>query len=124
MRNLMAAPLLTVATMLAPAVAHADPVGDYVSRSGKSVCAELDKVQDGGDFFRLALHVAHDGGFSIKDAANVIGRSVTADCPWEAPNPPAAMTVAPIALSKARRAMLSLISFPPRLRCKLLTESR
>jgi len=85
MRNLMAAPLLTVATMLAPAVAHADPVGDYVSRSGKSVCAELDKVQDGGDFFRLALHVAHDGGFSIKDAANVIGRSVTADCPWEAP---------------------------------------
>jgi hypothetical protein len=45
-------------------------------------------------------------------------------CPWEAPNPPAAMTVAPIALSKARRAMLSLISFPPRLRCKPPTGSR
>ena len=81
----MAVPLLAAATMLAPTVAHADPVGDYVSRNGKAVCAELDKVQDGGDFFRLALTVAHDGKFTIKDAANVIGRAVVADCPSEEP---------------------------------------
>ncbi len=79
----IAVPLLAVATMLAAPVAHADPVSDYVSRSGKAVCAELDKVQDGGDFFRLALTVAHDGKFSIKEAANVIGQSAVADCPWE-----------------------------------------
>ena len=81
----MAVPLLAAATMLAPTVAHADPVGDYVSRNRKAVCAELDKVQDGGDFFRLALTVAHDGKFTIKDAANVIGRAVVADCPSEEP---------------------------------------
>jgi hypothetical protein len=81
----MAMPLLAAATMLAPTVAHADPVGDYVGRSGKAVCAELDKVQDGGDFFRLTLTVAHDGKFTIKDAANVIGRAVASDCPSEEP---------------------------------------
>ena len=81
----MAVSLPAAAIVLTPAVAHADPVGDYVSRSGKEVCAELDKVQDGGDFFRLALAVAHDGKFNIKDAANVIGRAVAADCPSEGP---------------------------------------
>ena len=81
----MAAPLLAAAAMLAPTVAHADPIADYVSRNGKAVCAELDKVQDGGDFFRLALTVAHDGKFTIKDAANVIGRAVASDCPSEEP---------------------------------------
>jgi hypothetical protein len=96
MRNLSTAPgaaravciavsLLAAPIALTPAVAHADPMGDYVSRNGPAVCAELDKVQDGGDFFRLALTVAHDGKFNIKDAANVIGRAVTADCPSEAP---------------------------------------
>ena len=77
--------LLAATTTLAPTIVHADPVGDYVSRSGKAVCAQLDKVQDGGDFFRLALTVAHDGKFTIKDAANVIGRAVVADCPSEEP---------------------------------------
>jgi|GEM_PF-3560871 len=81
----MAVSLLAAAIVLTPSVAHADPMGDYVSRSGKAVCAELDKVQDGGDFFRLALAVAHDGKFTIKDAANVIGRAVAADCPSEEP---------------------------------------
>jgi hypothetical protein len=74
---------LLAAIVLTPAVAHADPMGDYVSRSGKAVCAELDKVQDGGDFFRLTLTVAHDGKFSIKDAADVIEQSAIADCPWQ-----------------------------------------
>ena len=84
MRTLhMAVPLLGVAAMLAPAVAHADPLDDYVSRNGKTVCAALDKVQTGGDIFRLSLTVAHDGGFSLKDAASVIGRSAAADCPWD-----------------------------------------
>ncbi len=80
-----AAPLLAVAAtaMLAPAVAHAGPVDDYVSRNGKTVCAALDKAQTGGDIFRLSLTIAHDGGFSLKDAANVIGRSAASDCPWE-----------------------------------------
>ena len=81
----MAVPLLVVAAMPAPAVAHANPVDDYVSRNGKAVCAALDKAQDGGDVFRLALTVAHDGGFSVKDAGSVIGRSAAADCPWEVP---------------------------------------
>jgi hypothetical protein len=81
----LAMSLLAGATTLAPTAAHADPIADYVSRSGKAVCAELDKVQDGGDFFRLALTVAHDGKFTIKDAANVIGRAVTSDCPSEEP---------------------------------------
>jgi hypothetical protein len=81
----MAVPLLAVAALLAPAVAHADPLDDYVSRNGKAVCAALDKVQTGGDIFKLALTIAHDGGFGIKDAASVIGRSAVADCPWNAP---------------------------------------
>jgi hypothetical protein len=81
----MVMPLLAVAAMLAPAVAHADPMDDYVSRNGKAVCAALDRAQTGRDIFRLALTVAHDGGFSLKDAADVIGRSAVADCPWEEP---------------------------------------
>lgn len=86
MRTLhIAVPLLAVAAMLAPAVAHAGPVDDYVSRNGKAVCAALDKAQTGGDIFRLSLTIAHDGGFSLKDAANVIGRSAAADCPWDEP---------------------------------------
>jgi len=81
----VAVSLFAVSAMLAPAVAHADAVDDYVSRSGKAVCAALDKVQDEGDIFRLSLTIAHDGRFNIKDAASVIGRSVAANCPWEAP---------------------------------------
>jgi len=80
----MAAPLL-VAAVSAPAVAHASPVDDYVNRNGKAVCAELDKVSDGGDIFRLTLTIAHNSGLSIRDAASVIGRSATAYCPWDAP---------------------------------------
>jgi hypothetical protein len=57
----MAVPLLAVAAMLAPAVAHADPVDDYISRNGKAVCAALDKAQTEGDIFGLALAIAHDG---------------------------------------------------------------
>ncbi len=75
-------PILAVAAMLAPAVAHADALDDYVNRNGKTVCAALDKAQSGGDIFRLALEVAHDGGFSLKEGASVIGRSAAADCPW------------------------------------------
>jgi hypothetical protein len=79
-----AAPLLVAATsMLAPAVAHAAPLDDYVSRNGKTVCAALDRAQTGGDIFRLSLTIAHDGGFSLKDAATVIGRSAASDCPWD-----------------------------------------
>ena len=81
----MAVPLLVVAAVSAPAVAHAGPVDDYVSRNGKAVCAALDRAQDGGEIFRLALTIAHAGGFSLKEAASVIGRSAAADCPWEAP---------------------------------------
>jgi hypothetical protein len=81
----VAVPLLVVAAMAAPAVAHANPVDDDVSRNGKAVCAALYKAQDGGDIFRLALTIARDGVFSVKDAASVIGRSAAADCPWEAP---------------------------------------
>lgn len=77
--------LFVVAAIPAPAVAHANPLDDYVSRNGKAVCAALDRVQDGGDILRLALAIAHDGGFSVKDAASVVGRSAAADCPWEAP---------------------------------------
>ena len=79
----MAAPLFSVVAMLAPAIAHADPQDDYVSHNGKAVCAALDKAQTGGDIFRLSLTIAHAGGFSLKDAANVIARSAVADCPWE-----------------------------------------
>ena len=81
----MAAAVLVVAAMPAPAVAHASPVDDYVNRNGKAVCAELDKVSDGGDIFRLTLTIAHNSGLSIRDAASVIGRSATAYCPWDAP---------------------------------------
>jgi hypothetical protein len=79
------APLFAVAasSILAPAVAHAGPVDDYVTRNGKTVCAALDKAQTGGDIFRLSLTIAHDGGFSLKDAATVIGRAAVNDCPWE-----------------------------------------
>jgi hypothetical protein len=80
----MAAPVLALATAVAPAVAHADPVNDYVSRNGKAVCAALDKVQTSGDIFRLDLTIARDAGFSVKDAATVIGQSAVADCPWNA----------------------------------------
>ena len=81
----MAVPSIAVGTMLAPAVAHADPISDYVSRSGKAVCAELDKVQDKGDIFRLVLTIQHGGQFSTRDAANIIGRSAATNCPWDAP---------------------------------------
>jgi hypothetical protein len=81
----MAVASLAVAAMLTPAVAHASPLDDYVTRNGKTVCAALDRAQTGGDLFRLSLTIAHDGGFSLKDAANVIGRSAAADCPWEEP---------------------------------------
>ncbi len=80
----MAAPLF-VAAMAAPAVAHASPVDDYVSRNSKTVCAQLDQVQDGGDIFRLVLTIRNDSGFSVKDAASVIRRSAVADCPWNLP---------------------------------------
>lgn len=79
----MVAPLVSVAAMLSPAAAHADALDDYVSRNGKAVCAALDKAQTGGDIFRLSLTVAHEGGFSLKDAASVVGRSAVADCPWD-----------------------------------------
>ena len=58
---------------------------ECVQRRGKAVCAALDKAQNGGDIFRLSLTIAHAGGFSLKDAANVIARSAVADCPWEEP---------------------------------------
>ena len=77
--------LLAVAAMLAPAVAHADPLDDYVSRKGTEVCAALSKAQNEGDIFGVELAIAHDGGFSVTDAANVIERSAVADCPWEEP---------------------------------------
>jgi hypothetical protein len=81
----MATPLLAVAATLAPAVAHGDPVDDFVSRNGKAVCAALDKARNEGDIFGLELAIAHDGGFSVTDAANVIERSAVADCPWDEP---------------------------------------
>jgi hypothetical protein len=81
----LAAPLFAVSAVLAPAVAHATPIDDYVSRNGKAVCAALDKVDDGGDIFRLSLHIAKDGGFSVRDAANIIAQSAGTDCPWNSP---------------------------------------
>jgi hypothetical protein len=81
----VAVPLLAVAAMLAPAVAHADPLDDYVSRKGKEVCAALDKADTAGDIFGLEFAIAHDGKFSINDAANAIERSAVADCPWDEP---------------------------------------
>jgi Protein of unknown function (DUF732) len=81
----MAVPLLAVAAMLAPAVAHADPMDDYISRNGKAVCAALDKAQIVGDILRLDFTIARETGFSIKDAASVIGQSAVTDCPWDVP---------------------------------------
>jgi hypothetical protein len=81
----VAVPLLAVAAMLAPAVAHADPLDDYVSRKGKAVCAALDKADTASDIFGLEFAIKHDGGFSINDAANAIERSAVADCPWDEP---------------------------------------
>jgi hypothetical protein len=81
----LAVPLVAVSATLAPAVAHATPIDDYVGRNGKAVCAALDKVGDSGGIFRLSLTIAHDGGFSVKDAASVIGQSAVTDCPWNAP---------------------------------------
>jgi len=46
----MAVPLLAVAAMLAPAVAHADPLDDYVSRKGKEVCAALGRPRTRATF--------------------------------------------------------------------------
>ena len=67
------------------------------ARNGKAVCAALDKAQTEGDIFGIALAVAHDGGFSIRDAASVIGRSAVVDCPWEEPkvNQASVATAAP-----------------------------
>ena len=81
----MAVPLLAVAAMLAPAVARADPLDDYVSRKGNEVCAALGEAQNEGAIFGLELAIAHDGGFSVTDAANVVERSAVADCPLEEP---------------------------------------
>jgi hypothetical protein len=53
----MAVSLFAVAPMLAPAMAHADAVGEYVSRNRTAVCAALDKAQDRGDIFRLSLTI-------------------------------------------------------------------
>ncbi len=52
----LAVSLFVVSGALAPAVAQATPIDDYVGRNGKAVCAALDKVDDGGDIFRLSLH--------------------------------------------------------------------
>jgi hypothetical protein len=68
-----------------PAIANASPVDGYVSQNAAAVCAGLDKAQDGGDVFMLTLAVARDGKFSVKDAANVIGRSAASSCPWNVP---------------------------------------
>jgi hypothetical protein len=78
----LAASLFAISVPLAPAMARATPIDDYVSRNGKAVCAALDKVTDGGDIFRLSLHIAKDGGFSVRDAANIIAQSAGTDCPW------------------------------------------
>ncbi|HUB57007.1 MAG TPA: hypothetical protein VMB04_17830 [Mycobacterium sp.] len=78
-------PLLAVAAMLAPAMAHADPLDDYVSRKGKDVCAALDKADTAADIFGLEFAIRRDGGFSVNDALNAIERSAVADCPWDEP---------------------------------------
>jgi Protein of unknown function (DUF732) len=74
--------LLAVAAVSAPAVAHAGPLDDYANRNGRAVCAELDKADSGGDIFRLALTISKQGGFSLRDAGNIIGRSTAAYCPY------------------------------------------
>jgi len=78
----MAVPLLAVAAMLAPAVAHADPVDDYINRKGKMVCAALDTARTAGDIFRLSLKISRETGFSLRDAASAVGQSAATDCPW------------------------------------------
>ncbi len=75
-------PVLAVAAMLAPAVAHADPVDDYVDRKGKAVCAALDQAKTVGDIFKLSLRISRETGFNIKDAASAVGQSAATDCPW------------------------------------------
>jgi len=74
-------PLLALAAVLAPAVAHADPVDDYIARKGKVVCGELDKAQSTGDIFRLSLEISHDTGFSLRDAASAVSLSAATYCP-------------------------------------------
>jgi hypothetical protein len=81
----LAVPLLLAGALPAPAIAHASPVDGYVSQNATAVCAGLDKAQDGGDIFMLTLAVARDGKFSVKDAANVIGRAAAGTCPWNVP---------------------------------------
>jgi hypothetical protein len=81
----MAVPLLVVAALTAPAIAHATPVDGYVSQNASAICAGLDKAQDGGDIVMLTLAVARDGKFSVRDAANVVGRSAASSCPWNVP---------------------------------------
>ncbi len=75
-------PVLAVAAMLAPAVAHADPVDDYVDRKGKVVCAALDQARTPGDIFRLSLKISRETGFNLRDAASAVGQSASTDCPW------------------------------------------
>ncbi|MGB8388387.1 DUF732 domain-containing protein [Mycobacterium sp.] len=79
----MAAPLLAVAAMLSPAVAHADPVNDYVSRNGQTVCAALDKAHTVADILRLDITIERHTGFSARDAASAVGQSAATDCPWD-----------------------------------------
>jgi hypothetical protein len=81
----VAVPLLAVAATLAPAIGHADPLDDYVSRKGKDVCAALDKADTAGDIFGLEFAIRRDSGFSVSDAANAMERSAVADCPWDEP---------------------------------------
>jgi Protein of unknown function (DUF732) len=80
----LALSLLAGAAASAPAVAHAGPLEDYTNRNGRAVCAELDKADSGGDIFRLALTISKQGGFSLREAGNVIGRSTAAYCPHNA----------------------------------------
>jgi Protein of unknown function (DUF732) len=80
----LALSFIATAAISAPPVAHAGPLEDYVNRNGHAVCAELDKADSGGDIFRLALTIAKQGGFSLRDAGNVIGRSTATYCPYNA----------------------------------------
>lgn len=75
-------PVLAIGAVLAPAVARADPVGDYVDRKGKTVCAALDQAKSPGDVFKLSLMISRETGFSLKDAASAVGQSAATDCPW------------------------------------------
>lgn len=75
-------PVLAVAAVFAPAVAHADPVGDYVGRKGKVVCAALDQARTPGDIFKLSLKISHEAGLTLRDSASAVGQSAATDCPW------------------------------------------